>query len=762
MPRSKSSPKALNTSAGGHVRTWPARLTQGAFVLALAVVFARGTMLESVRDALEIEFGADPVPRGPGPAASLVLDLLCCLPALLVLVRRLIDPAFALRFAWSHVAFFALALCAALSSLWAADKFIALVTGAHVIAAAALLWAVAQLVRSWLRLRLVGGLCFGLLLASLAHGMIYRYVDLPDMQRSWERDRETILKQRGWEPGSFHERQFANKILGGEMIGFHVSPNAFAAIIVMLTVISLGVAVQRFAYRDEPAWGAAILLVGVVSVVMIYWTHSKTAMATLLLAVLALAALAVPRARALLANHSRKVYWTGLTVCVLGVIAVAGHGIYHGGLFEGRFGNSLHFRWRYWVAAERMFETNPLLGVGWSNFGSFYTAHRLPEAAEEVRDPHNFLVRAFVELGLIGGVLLIAWLARMGWELTRPVMPPLLKDANSAPAARPGDPGYSMSAAIMAMSAIAGLGFLINVFASVDFAESPDYAFVEVFKRVLYACLLFAGGLVVAVRSSKRQELDDRPAPWILYSALIALATLLVQNLVDISLFEAGPLMAFALLAGAAGGIRSSAGATEARATPPVAAATALALAALAWVAALLFVVAPVVSAQNEAHLADIDIRYGRMPQAEARLRTAFRAVPSNADYAFRAARAAIMDTRNPRPDDVRALLDAAVAADPSLIKGYLMRAEFELHQENPDAAAIQANYDKALTLNPADINVRLRYAAALEDLGLKKEAAEQYRIALDFNDKLPAEEPERLPPERVTEIEQKMIDLAS
>ncbi len=755
MSKQKLPYKPLNASAGGHVVTWPARLTQLALILALAVVFARGTMLESVRDAMDIDFGADAIPRGVGPGASLVLDLICCLPALLVLVRRVVDPSFALRFAWSHVAFLALALCAAASSVWAADRFAALVTGSHVVAAAALLWAVAQLVRSWLRLRLVAGVCFGLLLACLAHGLIYRLVDLPDMQRSWERERETILEQRGWEPGSFSERQFANKILNGEMIGFHVSPNAFAAVIVMLTVVSLGVAIQRFAYRDEWAWAAAIVAASGLSVVMIRWTHGKTAMATLVLALAALALLAAPRVRAALVTHSRKAYWIALIGFALGVVAVAGHGVYHGGLFEDRFGNSLHFRWRYWVAAERMFETNRLLGVGWSNFGNLYTAHRLPEAAEEVRDPHNFLVRAFVELGLVGGVLLIAWLARMGWELTRPIVPADEHDD------RPRDPAHSLTTAILALSAVAGLGLLINVAASVDFGAGADFAFVEIFKRVLYACLLFAGGLIIAIRSPDRQELDSRAGPWILYGSLIAMATLFVQNLVDISLFEAGPMMAFALVAGAAGGIRSS-GAAE-RMFRPVVGMAALAAGALAWSAALLFVVIPIVAAQNHAHQGDIDVRYGRVKAAASQFRAALRGAPGNADYAFRIARALVMD-RDSNPAEVRAALAQAVAIDPTLIRGYLLRADYEMFRpdDERDANAVRENYQRALSLNPADLEVRLRYAAALEKLGSKTEAADQLRRALEFNDKLPLEEPERLTEAGLKEIEARLNALSA
>ena len=745
----KHSYKPLNTSAGGDVSTWPARLTQVAFVLALAVVFARATMLETVRDPFDVVYGADAAPRAPGPAASLVLDLLCCLPALLVLTRRLVDPCYNLRFAWSHVAFALFALCAAVSSFWAADKFVALVTGAHIVAAAALLWATAQLVRSWLRLRLVAGVCFGLLLACLVHAMIYRYVDLPDLQRNFRENRESILQQRDVEPGSFHEKQFANKIINGEMIGFHVSPNAFAAVIVMLTVVSLGVAFQRLAHRDERAWAAFIFAATGLAVVTIYWTHSKTTMATFALALIAFAILGEPRVRTLLALHSRKAYWIGLIVCVLGLIAVAGHGIYHDGLFPGRFSNSLHFRWRYWVAAERVFETRPLLGVGWSNFGNFYTAHRLPEASEEVRDPHNLLVRAFAELGIIGGVLLLAWLARAGWELTRPIAPPVEADA------APRDPAYSMRTAVVTMTAICALALLINVAASVDFANNGALAFLETCKRVLYVCLLFAGGLLVAVRSTKRQDLDGRPAPWVLYGCLIGIVTLLVQNLIDVSLFEAGPMMLFALLVGAVGGIRAPA--TAERAARPVVAAVTLSAAALAWAAAALFIVIPAIAAQNHAYAGDVDVRYGRTKAAASQFRAALREQPTNADYAFRAARALYMDRDLP---GVREMLDAAVAIDPTLVKAYLMRAGTELLQPNPDPRIVRENYDRALALNPADNDMRLRYAEALEQLELKKEAADQYRMVLEFNDKLPMEEPEKLPAEKVEEIRKQIAQL--
>jgi len=186
-----------------------------------------------------------------------------------------------------------------------------------------------------------------------------------------------------------------------------------------------------------------------------------------------------------------------------------------------------------------------------------------------------------------------------------------------------------------------------------------------------------------------------------------------------------------------------------------------LALATLGWIAALLFLVVPVVAAQNHAFAADADIRAGRVNPAVARLQSAFAKVPGNADYGFRAARALIM--RDAPPKEVRAMLDAATAADPTLIRAYLLRADYEMFRSDGErnVDAVRVSYEKALALNPADIDVRLRFATALERLGQPREAAVQLRTALEFNGKLPAEEPERLPPDRVTEIERRIAALS-
>jgi len=66
-----------------------------AFLLTLVLVIVRMSMEEILRGAWLAAPGSTPVPAMPGPATSIALDLLCCLPAILVLGRRSFDGAFA-------------------------------------------------------------------------------------------------------------------------------------------------------------------------------------------------------------------------------------------------------------------------------------------------------------------------------------------------------------------------------------------------------------------------------------------------------------------------------------------------------------------------------------------------------------------------------------------------------------------------------------------------------------------------------------------
>jgi hypothetical protein len=757
-------------------------LTRLAFALSAALVLARATMLETLRNPLDVFPGNDLDPRGPGAATGVVLDLLGCLPALLVLLRRSFDPTYRLRFTWSLLPLAGLALWTVSSVLWSGDRFAAAVAGFHWLAGSVLLWSTAQLVRDWKHLRLVAAVGFGLLLVQLGHGFYYRFVEHPDALEQWASKKDEILRQRGWEPGSYTAQQFEKRMTAGEIMGFTASENSYGAIVVMLTFVAAGVMLQRVSDRDQPAWAAVVGAAIALSVVMILLLRSRTADVTPVLGAGAL--VGVWMLRGWLPRHARPGYTLGVAAVLLAIAAVVGHGLYHGTLPS----DSLAFRWRYWVASAKLFARHPLVGVGWENFGPHYLSVRLPVAAEEIKDPHDFIVRFATELGVVGLALLVAWMLSLWWDLTtRPtpagdaatgidagkidaavVAPPTPRTIGPGSGPGTAESPTSASAALRTIIGIAVGGMILNVLATVDWGQSLPYVSLELMKRVGMLCLFVVGASAVALRSMDRQELDDRPAPWVLCGVLVGTGLFLVHNLVDFSLFEPGPMFLFMFLTGAALGIRMpslvAAGLRRAQSSrgSPRAARAALVAGTLAWLATAFVFAAPVVIAEQSAAEGDAALGARQVDRAAEGFERALSAVPYNADYAFRAARALLYaDDPRRRVDKIFPLLDRAVALDPNRAEYWLARANAEGLRPTPDAARLRAGYDAALRLDPNSVQVRLDYAALLRRVGDTAGARQQYAEALRYNDLLSPDEPKRLPPEKVAEVRKAIADLS-
>jgi O-antigen ligase/tetratricopeptide (TPR) repeat protein len=743
--------KGRPADGGGSASMLPVLITRVAFTLTLALVIARALMSETIRSGFDVVPNGMPAPASPGPGATLFLNALCCLPALLVLARRALERQYTLRWTISQVLLALLALWSAASVAWSADRYTALINASTLIAAAVLVWSTQQLVRSWTRLRLVAGVALGLLLCYAVQGLIYKFVDVPDNIAFWNNNKEQILREHGWQEDDFQARQFARKLIGGEMVGFNTSPNSYAAVIVMLSAITIGAAIQRVVARDAPAWPTAILLAIPPALVVLSFTQTRTAFATFLLVCVALGLLALPKLRQRLATQSRLAYFAGLAAFALGVAAVVGHGVFHGSLP----GASLNFRWRYWVAACSLFKQHALTGVGWGNFGNHYVSTRLAAAAEEVRDPHNFLVRTFVELGVIGGVIAIAWLGRAAWEASRPIHPSAPADSAAAP--KPAAP-----AAVASILSIAAGGALLSAIVAIDWSQDGNFLILETFRRFLFLGLICVALLLVALRGFARPEIDDRPAPWLLWATLIGLGAFLVHNMVDFVIAEPGAQTLFAVLLGCVIGVRTPATTTTTShiRRPRTAARIALSVAMIAWLAGVLTLVIPVADAEQRARDADNLVIKSDFNRAAGTYRTAFESVPSNADLAYRAARAYMFAGAS--PEQVKAMLGVAIATEPTNVSYLLTRAGYERQQPQPDPQAVRADIDAALRLDPHNISARLDYATYLESLGDRAAAARQIRAALETNRQYDTTEPKRLPPSEVEHLEKRSNSLES
>jgi len=725
-------------------------LTQAAFFLVIALVIARSTIQETVGGSVAPVPGGPVEPASPGPATGLVLDLLMCVPAKLVLARRLLDDRFALRLAWSYLPMSLLAAWALGSVLWSGDKFAAIVAASHWAAAMALLWSASQLVHTPPRLRLLGAVGFSLLLVLLVQGFYYRFVDLPDLQRDWRQHGAELLQKRGTAPNSIEATQLARNIESGEVSGFNISRNTYAALLVLLVFLCAGVVIQAASDRDHLGRRVALLVGIALALLMLYrYVQSRTAFVTPIIGGLLLAAMW--KWRRLVACRSKRIYWGGVVLFVLGTAAVVGHGLKHASLFHP----SLTFRWQYWVGAGRIFVHHPWIGVGWANFGAHYLTHRLPQAVEEPRDPHNFLVRAAVELGVGGGVLMIAWMLRLWWELTSSRSEAAAESPDTPADALP--PGSHTAVPLLVLLSVVAIS--LNAIVSVDWMIPLDagkygaWIFLELFKRGLFLIVLLTGMGVAALRSLNQRDLDERPAPWVFRGLLLALGLFLFHNLIDFSMFEPGATFLFALLIGGALGMRLPD-------RPPTPRGRVMAVAVFILVGVALIVAAGagvwnVALAESLAHDADDQVRMNQPAAAARELIDASRYVPINADYAYRAAMLSAE-----KPLLARQLLEKAATTDPTSAR--CRRALAELAGNTGDMPAALDNYAQALALDPNNIDLRLEYADFLRDHNRPADARQQYERALWYNQQLKIDEIRRLPPARVEQISKTIQSLAA
>ena len=72
-----------------------------------------------------------------------------------------------------------------------------------------------------------------------------------------------------------------------------------------------------------------------------------------------------------------------------------------------------------------MIADHPWLGCGPGNFQNAYTRYKLPEASEEIADPHNFLLEIWATAGTPAALAFLAMLACFAWALHRRRLTPV-------------------------------------------------------------------------------------------------------------------------------------------------------------------------------------------------------------------------------------------------------------------------------------------------------------------------------------------------
>jgi O-antigen ligase len=249
-------------------------------------------------------------------------------------------------------------------------------------------------------------------------------VELPEVQRKFEANPAEALRIVGIEPGTPQADLFRDRLVGStEPYSTFALANSLAGFLVGPLVVMLAIAWDNLTRRE--GWGSrfgALLLAAVpISAVVVCLTLTKSRSAWLGL----LAGLVV-----LAWRESRRVSRRTLLLGVIAVTAVVA-GLVIAGAVTRRLdvqvltqsGKSLRYRWEYWVGAWRAITASPAAfwrGQGPGNFSAPYVLHKLPQASEDIHDPHNFVLEVWAAAGFWAVLALAAAVMLALWNLLGP------------------------------------------------------------------------------------------------------------------------------------------------------------------------------------------------------------------------------------------------------------------------------------------------------------------------------------------------------
>jgi hypothetical protein len=259
-------------------------------------------------------------------------------------------------------------------------------------------------------------------------------VSLPADREAYAADPDAVLEQalgEAFPPGSPERMRFEDRLQSTEPLATFALTNSLAGYLVPWLIVGLGIAtsllVRWFQSRNITAPGKVIagekhatvrvlqFAVLVVALLLIAGCLLLTKGRSAYLALgggMALLPLCGPRASG---SSRRKL----ALIAALVLLALGGLAAWAGALDVKVFSEatkSLGYRFQYWQATVAMIGRYPWFGVGPGNFQDYYTQFKLPEASEEIRDPHNFLLEVWATSGVFALVALLATLAAVAWS----------------------------------------------------------------------------------------------------------------------------------------------------------------------------------------------------------------------------------------------------------------------------------------------------------------------------------------------------------
>jgi O-antigen ligase len=240
----------------------------------------------------------------------------------------------------------------------------------------------------------VGVSCYGL----------YQYgYEMPQTRATYAANPDQALRgaEMWFPPNSPERKAFEDRLQSREVIATFALTNSLAAFLTPWLVMLAGVLGGALRNRKR-FWMSGVCLVPIL--VCLLLTKSRSGYIAAVVGVLAVWWLG--RERKIRVGWKISAATVGIVALLISIaLAVEGPAVFGRGL------KSFGYRVQYWESSLKMIADRPWLGCGPGNFQEVYTQYKLPEASEEVADPHNFLIEIAATAGLPAACVFLAMLA---------------------------------------------------------------------------------------------------------------------------------------------------------------------------------------------------------------------------------------------------------------------------------------------------------------------------------------------------------------
>lgn len=368
---------------------------------------------------------------------------------------------------------------------------------------------------------------------------------LPATQRATALSEDASEQRR---EGLIHD--YEARLRSGAMTGYFAHPNILGSCMAMLTVCCGGIAFTRWRSGKRGAMIAPALLAFACAGGLI-GSQSKgaavacAAAAFFLVACLGARQVSQRRLRNRLAvarNDSTNGRIFRRTVIIGWVLAAVGAASLFAMLRAepGLLGLSMRYRAMYWQGAKAMVDDVGVWGIGPDNFGRHFTRYKPVACPEEVDDPHNWLIKSFVEYGWLGAAGLLALL--IGGSLKLTTTPSPFQGESRGEGSAPPHRGQSVVlnlAVVLSLFAIAWIALTVRA--------PSDFTLVTLALGLAPFALFFVAG---AIERADTTRFEDDDLPLLAAGLGAGLVAFLAHAFIDLALFTPGAAtMCFAVAA---------------------------------------------------------------------------------------------------------------------------------------------------------------------------------------------------------------------